>query len=82
MITPSVHKSCNLPHLAYTYTVSNEPEAYLSSNECVERFEQFIIWCTEVYQFIYSSRIYRFTKDLFIHWSRGIYQKMSFQQKA
>lgn len=25
----------------------NEPEAYLSSNEYVERFEQFIIWRTE-----------------------------------
>jgi hypothetical protein len=47
MITPSTHRSCNLPHLAYTFTVPNEPEAYLSSNECVERFEQFIIWRTE-----------------------------------
>lgn len=32
---------------SYTFTVPNEPEAYLSSNECVERFEQFIIWRTE-----------------------------------
>lgn len=47
MITPSAHKSCNLPHLAYTFTAPNEPEAYLSSNECVGRFEQFIIWRTE-----------------------------------
>lgn len=47
MITSSAHKSCNLPHLAYAYTVPNEPEVYLSSNECVERFEQFIIWRTE-----------------------------------
>lgn len=47
MVTPSAHKSCNLPLLAYTCTVPNEPEAYLSSNEYVERFEQFIIWRTE-----------------------------------
>jgi hypothetical protein len=47
MITPSAHKFCNLPLLAYSYTVPNEPEAYLSSNECVERFEPFIIWRTE-----------------------------------
>ena len=47
MISPLVRKSCNLPLLAYTYIVPNEPEAYLSSNECVERFEQFIIWRTE-----------------------------------
>ena len=31
---------------SYTFIVPNEPE-HLSSNECVERFEQFIIWRKE-----------------------------------